>query len=1304
MVFRFFSKKNGKWTEKEKLESSDTRVTKAVKTPSNEDPEVVQIGTTIRVLWIPSTLNTYCWVQGEVTEASISEVKGKKGVYKTNEVTIENLILVRCLGVEYCEKLPPQIQIVLNPNQNWELGPEPTLGTGEEDEIIQIDTDAIPREVSRTNSDSKIETETDGATGGSLVNQRCSLNQSDPDNLLNSEDESSDDEASVTPKEEEKVKKLRDRNDAEEISKRRSDNLIKQIEKVAETKRVGYDMPKNIKETCNISYRGMNLAFIAGVLTTPTGSAREDSIEYAQNITHGKRRATAYDALHILNAAKKRLDELKLEEYGKLSVLLKDEGETFSLTKYMLQYMTATVKETKKKAKEFYKNQEVLGARSRTSSKTRQSGSKVKFSENLEKEVTTPSAPFKEDLVDENDKPPKYDAVQNGSETFPNMMQTPGGFIYNQPMQQFPPYGWPQQLGAYQNLGYDMNTLEMKDDWIENQINYTRNLLRNRGFSRDVWDYFLIIPREWEKDDMDPIGVHKGVKAVLTARGSVSPWWIPATQVGDKVKLSTSFNKVIQVLDEVNRFKDESMPDDSQLNAEYNRAEKRANKLHEKLQEACSNLSELASCADQTNYEFYDFILDFVDKVKTNDEARKKAEKMKTLLSTKGIVTQQNTVSSDYLKTQLPVFDGESSLSILEAIDTWRRIFKNAGVHPQMWGSWILEKIKEPATSSLSPGTKRNQVFDDICEELKKKYSGAVEVAHNLMETHLKIGRIPDPSKNSDASLKALIAHFECMEHASRYIELSGNARTEGEILTGTYLKKMLSFIPPRVRQHYDEFDDAETTTELRKEQYKKIKEWILKIRKKLLSSGTNMEEDIEDKVTMMTVNNQNSKNSYKSERNNYNRNGSQRSNQGQRRGGQESSRNTITECAFCELIRNKDVTQVYLKRGFKERHMETSNNFFYPNQCLAWLRLSMDDREKVLTDNKIRCRICLRHFRDGENKNDVCKKDHLKNTGRNGSCFNMNCEYNSTTCREHYNLNKEKHRLLITSKTWADKVDPQPVRQHMSFLMQVGEDKESTSKKVKENYNNVRKEIQINTEELNEAFDNISQNTSLLVVEDRRNNKAQFDLAYTNIDGEKVLTTFDTCSNVTLILEDLIKEKRIKVLHTEESSNIEGVGGAARGKVVEFEISNRFGKRIRIKASVVDKIATVPFVQQNEYNELIEASVQEVRKAEGFENTTADNFQLVPGGKIELLLGLDAGTDFFPEEISNFKSGLKVSQYRMNMFDPARTLGFSGSFPAKYTPMYLPADHPKTLILQENPKIDNTSVFQRTASVLKTR
>ena len=165
--------------------------------------------------------------------------------------------------------------------------------------------------------------------------------------------------------------------------------------------------------------------------------------------------------------------------------------------------------------------------------------------------------------------------------------------------------------------------MNMDSDWMETQISNTKTLLMNRGFPRSVWDYYLTTPREWRKDDMDPIGVHNGVIAVLTSRGSVSPWWIPAAHVGEKVKLSTNFKKVMQVLDEVNRFKDKSMPDDSQLNAEYNRAEERANKLHEKLQEACNDLSEIAYCADQTNYEFYGFILDFVDKVKLNGEIQK---------------------------------------------------------------------------------------------------------------------------------------------------------------------------------------------------------------------------------------------------------------------------------------------------------------------------------------------------------------------------------------------------------------------------------------------------------------------------------------------------------------------------------------------------------------------------------------------------------------------------------------------------------------------------------------------------------
>ena len=224
-----------------------------------------------------------------------------------------------------------------------------------------------------------------------------------------------------------------------------------------------------------------------------------------------------------------------------------------------------------------------------------------------------------------------------------------------------------------------------------------------------------------------------------------------------------------------------------------------------------------------------------MEEARNNDKARERATEMKERLSSRGIVTQQTNISADHLKSQLPTFDGESSLSILDAVDTWKSIFKNAGAHRQMWGSMILERIKEPAFSSISPTTRRDQSFDDICDELRNAYGGAIEVGHNIMETHLKIGKIPDPSNHPEAALKALTAHHECMEHASRFIDLSSDDHAEAEIMTGTYLKKILSFLPLRIRQEDDRFDKAETNASKRKDQYMKIKSWVKKIREKLL-------------------------------------------------------------------------------------------------------------------------------------------------------------------------------------------------------------------------------------------------------------------------------------------------------------------------------------------------------------------------------------------------------------------------------------------------------------------------------------
>ena len=90
------------------------------------------------------------------------------------------------------------------------------------------------------------------------------------------------------------------------------------------------------------------------------------------------------------------------------------------------------------------------------------------------------------------------------------------------------------------------------------------------------------------------------------------------------------------------------------------------------------------------------------------------------------------------------------------------------------------------------------------------------------------------------------------------------------------------------------------------------------------------------------------------------------------------------------------------------------SDKSIWPNQCLPWLRLSMEERETVLENNNLKCKICLRHLKNSDNRGGICKNGHIESTGKNGSCWNRSCDYNVTMCREHYNENKERHSLLI--------------------------------------------------------------------------------------------------------------------------------------------------------------------------------------------------------------------------------------------------------------------------------------------------
>ena len=111
-----------------------------------------------------------------------------------------------------------------------------------------------------------------------------------------------------------------------------------------------------------------------------------------------------------------------------------------------------------------------------------------------------------------------------------------------------------------------------------------------------------------------------------------------------------------------------------------------------------------------------------------------------------------------------------------------------------------------------------------------------------------------------------------------------------------------------------------------------------------------------------------------------------------------------------------------------------------------------------------------------------------------------------------------------------------------------------------------------------------------------------------------------------------------MKVTETSSSSNINGIGGVAKGKVVEIKLESRNKeKSIVINAAVVDEIMHLQRKDEERVNQLTKLSAEALRNREGFAKITESNFQQNAGGKIQMLIGQNVGQDFFPKEIATF-------------------------------------------------------------------
>ena len=105
--------------------------------------------------------------------------------------------------------------------------------------------------------------------------------------------------------------------------------------------------------------------------------------------------------------------------------------------------------------------------------------------------------------------------------------------------------------------------MDRSKEWIIEQKEKTRQMLKRRSIPRGLWNYYIETPKDWDYDDIDETGVHNGVRNVLMSQRNVRPWWIQNSSLDKLVELKLKFTAVVQAIEEVDRFASEEMPGDN---------------------------------------------------------------------------------------------------------------------------------------------------------------------------------------------------------------------------------------------------------------------------------------------------------------------------------------------------------------------------------------------------------------------------------------------------------------------------------------------------------------------------------------------------------------------------------------------------------------------------------------------------------------------------------------------------------------------------------------------------------------------
>ena len=139
-------------------------------------------------------------------------------------------------------------------------------------------------------------------------------------------------------------------------------------------------------------------------------------------------------------------------------------------------------------------------------------------------------------------------------------------------------------------------------------------------------------------------------------------------------------------------------------------------------------------------------------------------------------------ITIDQIKNQLPVFSGQSSVTLIDALETYRTHLKKVGIPKQLWGGVLLSRLERAAYDKIPLEIKREQNFENMEEHLKKYYNNSVQATDAIMKSHGSAGTLPDPHQHLTAALVVLRAHAEVFENTHRFLNLTYEKKHQKQV------------------------------------------------------------------------------------------------------------------------------------------------------------------------------------------------------------------------------------------------------------------------------------------------------------------------------------------------------------------------------------------------------------------------------------------------------------------------------------------------------------------------------------------